>query len=210
MLAGDDRNEIGSKISRLVTTQRALMKEILRARKGITAMMPGKTDFSERNNTHIHWIQCTVYTDCVCSFACFANGKNPFHVCIQVFNLWVCVSVLCVRNWDPGGRGLFDQDRISCSQGCPWNVKINKCVMEVHAHFIMRDTLFTFRSLVEEYSFCPLVWFISETSFENNFHGSSTAWKQICLLCLCLKLAIILQICVFDYDKIQLILIIFY
>lgn len=31
-----------------------------------------------------------------------------------------------------------------------------------------------------------------------------------CLFCLCLKLAIILWLCVFDDDKIQLVLIIFY
>lgn len=52
MLADDDGTENGSNISRLVTTQGALMKEILRAKKGITAMK--KTDFCDRNNTHIH------------------------------------------------------------------------------------------------------------------------------------------------------------
>lgn len=54
MLADDDRTKSGSTISRLVTTQRASVKEILRARKGIRAMMPGKTDFCDRNNTHMH------------------------------------------------------------------------------------------------------------------------------------------------------------
>lgn len=61
MQADDDRTEGGSRISRLVTTQRVSMKETLRARKGITAMMPGKTDFCDRNNTHTH-IYTGVYT----------------------------------------------------------------------------------------------------------------------------------------------------
>lgn len=113
---------------------------------------------------------------CVCLFAWFANSTNLFHLCIHIFNLQVCVSVLCVQKWDPGGQGLFDQDRISGSQGCPRNAKPNECVLEVHTHFSIRRTRFTFRSLVE---YCVLSYVM--TPFENKFHGSSTAWKQICL-----------------------------
>lgn len=85
MLADDDRTENGSKISTLVTTQGASMKEIFRVRKGITAMMPGKTDFCDRTHTQTLDTMHSLY--CVCSFAWFANGTNPFQVCIQVFNL---------------------------------------------------------------------------------------------------------------------------
>lgn len=134
MLAGDDRAESGSKVSRLVTTQWRKYWEL-----GITAMMPGKTAFCDRNNTNIHWTPCTVYTYCICSYAWFANGTNSFYLCIQVFNLGVCLSVLCVQNWDPGGQWLYDQDRISCSQGCPWNVKI-KYVMEVSTNALHDET----------------------------------------------------------------------
>lgn len=51
--AEDDRHKGGSYISSVVTSQRDSMKEILRVRKGITRMMPGKTDFCDRNNKHI-------------------------------------------------------------------------------------------------------------------------------------------------------------
>lgn len=183
MQADDDRAEGGSNISRLVTTQRVSMKEIFRARKGITAMMPGKTDFvTGITHTHTHiihfnilkyWIPCTVSTFWVRSASWHAHictRHKPIYVCVQVFNLRVCVSALCVQIWDTGVQGLFDQAWISCSQGCPWNVKINKFVVEVHTHFILRHTHCFVCSPVYwcKYSSCPYVCFFSATEFMLN------------------------------------------
>lgn len=97
MLADDDRTENGSKISRLVTTQGASMKEIFRVRKGITAMMPGKTDFCDRTHTQTLDTMHSLY--CVCVHSPGLQMAQTHFKCASRYLTCKCVVCAELRLW---------------------------------------------------------------------------------------------------------------